>query len=250
MTDKKAERELGIFRRFAVAAGLSPALDCGENRRPPEPDILFRDEKGACTAFELVEPISEHEADRLSEWARVVPELHDYYDRLSPDAREAFDKKYGNAQISILFREELLLSECRAMFGEILTALVDLPDGFEGNAFHGFSPFKGKIDYIIVTRGKYTSPVFCVPSGRFASKYAEPRLARMFDKQYKTPHPTELIIYSTENKPPARDYWAGTAELFVFHQPRPWPFRRVWLYDDRGGRIVSSISPEELEAVS
>ena len=231
MGKERGDDELEVFRRFAVAAGLHNSHDCGEKRRSPEPDILFHPADGEPTAFELVELVDQDYAGRIGLLIGTKTALRTYYEALPPFQRKPFDLKYGNALLYFRFRASLTFKRRRAAFGAIFDELLALPNDFIGDAFEDECTLSQVLEGVSISRGRFVGPIFDPESVGWIGDPTVPSIREKFTKSYSTPHSIELLAYIETNPMFPDEVWIADLEEFLSAQPRPLPFRRIWVFD-------------------
>lgn len=230
MGNERADRELDIFRQFAVAAGLSDSLACGEKRTPPEPDILFRDTAGAYTAFELVELLDQEYGNRVGLLVGTKTALRTYYEGLPEPQRSEFQKKYGNALLYFQFPDALTFKRRRAAFPGIFDRLLRLPNGFTGEAFEDEPELQSILNGVSISRGRFIGPIFDPESVGWVGDPTVPAIQKKFAKQYQTEHPIELLAYIEINPMFPDEVWIADLQDFLARHGTFMPFRRIWVF--------------------
>lgn len=230
MGTERADRELEVFREFAVAAGFATSGECGEKRKPPEPDILFRNAAGEYTAFELVELLDRDYGNRVGLLVGTKTALRTYYEALPANERKEFKRKYSNALLYFRFPDALTFKRRRAAFPKIFARLLALPDGFAGDAFEDDANFEGVLDGVSVSRGRLTGPIFDPESVGWIGDPTVPAIQTKFSKRYETEHPIELLAYIEINPMFPDEVWISDLEEFLTAHSHPIPFRRIWVF--------------------
>ena len=229
MGNERASHELEIFRRFAVAAGLSTSLQCGEKRKWPEPDVLFQDSDGAQIAFELVELCDQGQRRGIGILVDTKTALQKHYENLPNKKKLLFEQKFGNACLYFRFPVPLTFKRRKAVFVSIFDRLLDLPDGFTGEAFEGTAAIAGLLNGVSVSRD-VKGPIFDAESFVRVGDPTVHTMAQKFAKHYNTPHPIELLAHIETNPMFPDEVWIANLEKFLAAQPRPLPFSRIWIF--------------------
>ena len=129
MADRHGKKELGIFERFARAAGLRVEPGTVEKRPPPEPDILCSVVGGARIAFELVEIIDRDFAERVYGQLRLKSLFE--RDAESRAQNAPIRSALANALVYVTFQEASFDSK-RAAIPDVLAFLGGLSPLFQG----------------------------------------------------------------------------------------------------------------------
>jgi hypothetical protein len=243
MTDQHAERELEIFRAFALASGIVIDLQSIKKRPPPAPDILCSGRNGL-VAFELVQLIDREKIGRRQSNKKKLEERFDQVYQLLPDERQ---NQIPNTRISIKIPPSARLKTCLDSVSTILEAIM-----FAGPKFEGKLPLPRdlhKLAAVMVgsAHGSRHKPLFDVNATVHYQAVPLEAIRKKFETTYDTPYPIELLAYyDVQSAPPLSAL--KPLYSFIATQLSKSCFKRVWLFDAIQQRVLPIKFPEARQA--
>ena len=236
MEQNHADRELKAFRQFLSARQIVESADSLSKRPVGEPDLLFRHPDGSMIAYELCELLDEAYAATTALLFSTKTALRKHFKGLQLDRRRMFKRKYGDALLSFQFSQGTTLQRRLKSFPLAFERLLALPDDITGDVLENEPQLAGILRSVSVSRG-IVGPIFDPESTTWIGDPTVSKIRQKFEKSYTSLHPIELLAYIDGNPMLPDDVWLGAAKEFVDSQPRPLPFRRVWIFDCRKGEI-------------
>ena len=163
--------------------------------------------------------------------------LRTYYENLPAETKALFGRKYGNALLYFRFRPELTFKRLRLALPIIFGSLLALPDDFVGDALEDEPALTETLNGVSISRGRFVGPILDPESVGWVGDPSVPVVAQKFSKVYRTPHPVHLLAYIDANPMFPDEVWQSDLEEYLRDQARPWPFKRVWIFELRTGTI-------------
>ena len=241
MGKNHAERELEVFRKFAETRGWSQGAYSTEKQEENQrkPDLLIRAPSGSLVAMELVEILCEDLGEMLGRQSQTIKSLHTHLRGLGSELKARLKQQYANAQIGVHFSEDSTLTQRKGVTALILNGLASLPPCFEGEALRDDPALREVVRYVSVSRGEFNGPVLYSQSVRgLGGDTIVRRVAEKFGKRYETEHPIELLAYVDREPLPPDFVWRDMLREFLTSQPRPLPFRHLWIFDPLRSEIL------------
>jgi hypothetical protein len=238
MSDRHAERELEIFGRFLSARGMSGHTISIEKRQPPEPDILVRHVDGSVVAFELGEVLDQTYADTRSRSRDTRAALGTFFEGLPQEPKEQFQQKYHNALLFFRFSPRISLNRRRGVIRRVFEKLLAFNGDVTGEVLDGDPDLFPVLRSIRVARGRFTGPLFDVPSGGWVGDPTSLLIKKKLLKRYATPHPRELLVYHDINPMFPGEVWRARLFEALEAQPKPLPFQRIWVFDCKKNEVA------------
>jgi hypothetical protein len=235
MNARAADRELRMFKGFAVNAPLTIIADSVESRPPPEPDILCASESGETIAFELVELIDEGYARAISDMFKTKKMLDDLPGGLPTELKADLTKSFpGGAFISFDFSHGLPLRKRERASIDALRWIV------AREANDGHFPTEGELRERVPLVHVHPWEWGLQFDSSLFTRLTDPtmdRLASKFGKTYETAHPIELLMYTEIDLLFPDSVWRPTVVPYIDENLEESPFRRVWLFKAGAGTI-------------
>jgi hypothetical protein len=230
----QSDDELQTFARFLEAARLPVRLDSITSRRPPEPDIACELLDGSEVRFELVEIVDETFARRVSDQIHIQHELG-----LAAEARGLSSGTMCDALVFVVYRDSAT-SRQRLLGASSLTDwLGTLPDSAIGRIQPLDDALRRTIQFVSISRGRFTGPVFQVDASSFISNPLIGRVSAKFAKKYVADNAAiELLAHYDLQPAGPPEVWTEELRQFVPDRLSSSQFRRVWVFDSNVGRVV------------
>lgn len=236
MGKNHADRELRVFRQFLAARGIAESTGALEKRQPPEPDLLFRYPDGSIVAYELVELLDETHAGMIGLLSATYTALRTQFENLPPDRKALFERNYGDALLYFRFSQFTTLNKRRNVLALAFDKLLALPSGVTGEVLSNDPEFGGTLFSVSVSRS-FGGPSFDPESIGWIGDPTVPNIKQKFEKTYDSSYPIELLAYIDGNPMFPDDVWLGNLMEFVDSQPKPFPFRWLWVFDCRKTQV-------------
>ncbi len=240
MRDSQAKVEGGVFLAFAEVAAPGVDLATVQPRQPPEPDIRCVDSIEGPRAFELVELLDKNYAWRNRGHWKTKSALDAYFKKLPADNKAAFEKRFSNAFLGFSYVNGLTENQRKKIIPRVFEKLMVLPEGFTGCALVDAAEFGGVLESIRVYRAEFQAPIFSVPSGGSIGDPTVSRVESKFLKCYQVDCPIELLAYIDGNSMFPDEVWRGNLKKYLASQSKPFPFKRVWVFDLRSKTVKFS----------
>ena len=219
-----------MFRQFLSAIGITELAGALEKRQPPEPDLLLRHPDGSKVAYELVELLDETHARMIGLLLGTKTALRAHFENLPPDRRALFEGKFGDALLYFHFSQLTTLNQRRSVFASAFDKLLALPTGVTGEVLENDSEIGQTLRSVSVSRG-IVGPIFDPEAFGWIGDPTVPNIKQKFRKSYVSNYPIELVAYVDGNPMFPDDVWLGNLKEFVESQPKPFPFRQLWIFD-------------------
>lgn len=240
MRDSQAKDEVKVFLAFAEVAAPRVDLTTVQKRPEPEPDILCDDSIEGPRAFELVELLDKNYAWRNRGHRKTELALDAYFENLPADKKAAFEKRFTNAFLSFPYVNGLTEYQRKKIIPRVFEKLMVLPEGFTGCGLVDDPDFAEVLESIRVYRAEFQAPIFHVPSGGSIGDPTVSRIDCKFKMDYEATCPIELLAHINDNPMFPDEVWRGNLEKYLASQPRPLPFKGVWVFDLRSKRVKFS----------
>jgi hypothetical protein len=224
------EEELRVFRSFCIRSHIGIVPGSIEKRSPPEPDILCRLEDGTTLAFELVEVCDPQNARFFGGAPLVARALEETYRDLPDELRARFTLRFASKPLSFS-APDASLNRIRRTLPRIFEELVNQPET-DGQ----FCTFSKAVERVLVSVrlvGRVDTPD--CPSFNLAGSFQPDDvvvecLRSKLNRNYKTPHPVELLAYFGGLAWGKSALWKVPLESLLQSNGFG-PFRRVWVLD-------------------
>ena len=235
--DPHAEKELGVFRRFAESQGIDSSTV--EKSDPPEPDITCLTATGERVGFELAEVVDQELAQAVHGKIRLQQRFKAAYDELPGDQQARINEAVGDCLLNVCYNPHVTFSQrvqlIPAVFDEVTRIPHESADDWDPPET---SPLHGLVRTIMVSRGIQRGPLFDVEAGGWIADPMPDRIAGKFSKTYETDDPIELLLYYDIHPDVGR---IGLDEIgkTVHANLSSSPFRRVWVFDVHSGECYT-----------
>lgn len=240
MRNSQTEGEIEVFRAFAEAAAPGIDLATIETRRPPEPDILCLDSNQGLRAFELVELLDNDYARRVGQLFGTKSALYAFIEKLPAEERAAFEARFHNALLYFRYTDRSTLNQRRSSLPRVFEKLAALPEDFAGDALENDPEFSGLLKGVSVSRGRFQGPILDPESGGWIGDPTIPNIAAKFGKKYEAVCPVELLAYVDGNPMFPDEVWLANLVEHLESEPKPFTFKRVWVFDLRSKTVKLS----------
>jgi hypothetical protein len=185
--------------------------------------------------FELTELIDQGFMARLSLMTRTQGHLNrSWRSDLSEAECAEFHRKYGNAQLLFVYRENTVLWQRMQIAVPALRSLLRLADNFEGISEP--RELASVLDEIRIRRGTFHGPIFVVDSQGPLSDPAVTACLKKLAKNYRCDYPIQLLAYVEVDLMPPDEIWTAAIQALAKHISES-QFERVWVFD-RSSRSV------------
>lgn len=226
----KEARERAIFSEFAQRVGLPVIAGTLQSRQPPEPDVLCEIQGQGPVAFELVELIDQDFQERVATLGRFDHLLRSYPNELPDADRAQFQEKYAHAAVAVTFKL-LPLRQLKASLPELFRWLrLDVPP--DANTLDLAMPtaLQMVFDRIAVQRPMPLLDISATSSGYLADPTFDSVREKLQVKGYCTPHPKELLAYTTFDLLLPMEAWQPKFEQPLIALLNTSTFRRLWVF--------------------
>lgn len=226
----KEERERAIFGEFAEAVGLPVIAGTLQSRQSPEPDLLCEIRGRGLVAFELVELIDQDFQERFTALGRFDRLLRDYPNELPDADRAQFHQKYADAAIGVTFKL-LPLRQLKAFLPELFRWLrQDVPPDASSLELDMPAALRAAFDRVAVQRPKPLLDISATSSGYLADPTFDSVREKLQVRRYTTPHPKELLAYTTFDLLLPMDVWQPKFEQPLIALLNASTFQRLWVF--------------------
>lgn len=226
----KEERERAIFSEFAEAVGLQVIAGTLQSRQSPEPDVLCEIRGSGLVAFELVELIDQDLQERLTTLRRFDRLLRDYPNEIPDADRAQFQQKYADAAIGVTFKL-LPLRQLKAFLPELFRWLrQDVPPDASSLELDLPATLRAAFARVAVQRPMPLLDISATSSGYLADPTFDSVREKLQVKRYATPHPKELLAFTTFDLLLPMDVWQPKFEQPLIALLNASTFQRLWVF--------------------
>ena len=229
----KEERERVVFEHFGRTIGLLPGGRF-TSRPVPEPDILYVAEDGTHAAFELVEIIDRDYKASVGQSFSTKDACNAFLDGLASADAAAFRAGFANADIALDFRDGMSGQRRKNALPFIFQHLMQLPPGFEGDAFGDGNPLEAILTHMHVNRGGFIGPLFDASSATWVGDPTVDALASKMTKTYAPQGQLNLLAYIDGNPMFPDEIWLADLDEYLAALDARCQFARIFVYDCGG----------------
>ena len=169
--------------------------------------------------------------------------LRTHFENLPPDRKALFERNFGDALLYFRFSQFTTLNQRRNALALAFDKLLALPSGVTGEVLPNDPEFGESLLSVSVSRG-IVGPIFDLDSSGWIGDPTVPNIKQKFGKTYVSSYPVELLAYIDGNPMFPDDVWLGNLMEFVGSQPKPFPFRWLWVFDCRKAQVRFQCSGE------
>ena len=229
--------EKALFDRFCATTRFKWVA--GSIRQPSaSPGTIVVDVHGAPSMnFQLVSLDDIPYLTRQDLMPRWKQRLVDHVAALAPDIREAFESRFCDAFISILFDSLDGPRSIRQSLTALFRRLMSLPPNFSGPCeYYSAAAIPGVRKLYIARDVNLQGPQFTTPDGERKVPMDLTRLKLKLTAGNPVTSPCDLLAYTLmTSRLHDEDEVAGVLQA---HFP-PSPYRRAWFFEDPKGKVTA-----------
>ena len=231
LVDPHADRELAVFREFAVVCPLGIERGSIQKRDPPEADILCRIADGSALAFEMVELVDQARiAKPMADQNQLMDILRDESKALPEETR----KKLKDAWVGVKFQPDRSLRKRKEYARQIVEQVAADP-GIEGKV----TVQDGDTEVAtanVKRREGLAGPHFRIIVAAHYEPIPLDAIDEKFDKKYQGGFLVDLLAHFDRQHAPLEQQ---IAELVTFVEANIGrsAYGRVWIFDRHNQRL-------------
>lgn len=225
LVDPHADRELAVFRDFAVVCPLGIEMRSIEKRNPPEADILCTIADGSALAFEMVELVDQTRiAKPMADQDQLMDSLRDASRALPEETR----KKLQDAWVGVKFRPDRSLRKRKEYARQIVEQVAAHPE-IEGKVILQDGDTEVASANVKRRQG-LRGPHFRIMVATHYKPTPLDAIGEKFDKKYQVGVAVDLLAHFDRQHAPLKEQIAELV-TFVERNIGRSAYGRVWIFD-------------------